>query len=243
MRLRSFACLRDPRGGFRILAQRVGDRVRLVARNCYDFTARFPKIAPFGSAACMVDGEADRRPIVPADRPRFSCASTLRPRRRALRIRRHRAGRLRPTPAEDCFQQALRGRREDHLQPHLCSRLGGHCVEAARHAVSLRSGRLLAKDEEPRRTRGEARGQGGLVLPIADMRNFYKVEKWTKDGSKVDRVLYAGSSLDKAREVFARGDLPSPTYSADHSTADAGAGRVARGGAVAARRHFTRLSA
>ena len=34
-------------------------------------------------------------------------------------------------------------------------------------------------------------------------RSFYKVEKWTKDGSKVDRMLYAGSSLDKAREVFA----------------------------------------
>jgi hypothetical protein len=32
---------------------------------------------------------------------------------------------------------------------------------------------------------------------IADHRNFYKVEKWTKDGSKVDR------NLDKTREVFA----------------------------------------
>ena len=38
---------------------------------------------------------------------------------------------------------------------------------------------------------------------IADHRNFYKVEKWTKDGSKVDRLLFAGSDLDKAREVFA----------------------------------------
>ena len=27
---------------------------------------------------------------------------------------------------------------------------------------------------------------------IADDRNYYKVEKWTKDGSKVDRMLYAG---------------------------------------------------
>jgi hypothetical protein len=27
-----------------------------------------------------------------------------------------------------------------------------------------------------------------------------KVEKWTRDGSKVDRMLYAGNSLDKARE-------------------------------------------
>jgi hypothetical protein len=38
---------------------------------------------------------------------------------------------------------------------------------------------------------------------IANDRNYYKVEKWTKDGSKVERMLYAGSNLDKAREVFA----------------------------------------
>jgi hypothetical protein len=38
---------------------------------------------------------------------------------------------------------------------------------------------------------------------LADHRNYYKVEKWTKDGSKVERMLYAGSNLDKAREVFA----------------------------------------
>jgi hypothetical protein len=38
---------------------------------------------------------------------------------------------------------------------------------------------------------------------IADHRDFYKVEKWTKDGSKVDHTLYAGSSLDRAREIFA----------------------------------------
>jgi hypothetical protein len=38
---------------------------------------------------------------------------------------------------------------------------------------------------------------------IADDRNYYKVEKWTKDGSKVDHMLYAGSNLDKAREIFA----------------------------------------
>jgi hypothetical protein len=37
---------------------------------------------------------------------------------------------------------------------------------------------------------------------IADDRNFYKVEKWTKDGSKVDCMLYAGSNLDKARKIF-----------------------------------------
>ena len=30
----------------------------------------------------------------------------------------------------------------------------------------------------------------------ADDRNFYKVEKWTRDGTKVDRLLYAGNNLD-----------------------------------------------
>jgi hypothetical protein len=37
----------------------------------------------------------------------------------------------------------------------------------------------------------------------ADDRNFYKVEKWTKDGAKIDRLLYGGNNLEKAREVFA----------------------------------------
>jgi hypothetical protein len=37
----------------------------------------------------------------------------------------------------------------------------------------------------------------------ADDRNFYKVEKWTKDGMKIDRMLYAGNNLDKARKLFA----------------------------------------
>jgi hypothetical protein len=37
---------------------------------------------------------------------------------------------------------------------------------------------------------------------LADDRNFYKVEKWTKDGIKVERLLYAGNNLDKAREIF-----------------------------------------
>src|SRR6516162_10998354 len=39
---------------------------------------------------------------------------------------------------------------------------------------------------------------------IADARNFYKVEKWTRDGTKVDSLLYAGNSLGRARSVFER---------------------------------------
>jgi hypothetical protein len=39
-------------------------------------------------------------------------------------------------------------------------------------------------------------------LFYADQRNFFKVEKWTKDGARLDGLLYAGSSLVKAREIF-----------------------------------------
>ena len=39
---------------------------------------------------------------------------------------------------------------------------------------------------------------------LADDRNFYKVEKWTRDGTKVDSLLYAGNNLEKAREFHGR---------------------------------------
>ena len=38
---------------------------------------------------------------------------------------------------------------------------------------------------------------------VADQRNFFKVELWTKDSQHVERLLFAGNSLDKAREMFA----------------------------------------
>jgi hypothetical protein len=37
----------------------------------------------------------------------------------------------------------------------------------------------------------------------ADDRNFYKVEKWTKDGTKIEQLIYAGNNLEKARDLFA----------------------------------------
>jgi hypothetical protein len=37
---------------------------------------------------------------------------------------------------------------------------------------------------------------------LADDRNFYKLEKWTKDGTEVDRLLYAGNNLEKAHKIF-----------------------------------------
>jgi hypothetical protein len=38
----------------------------------------------------------------------------------------------------------------------------------------------------------------------ADNRNFYKVEKWMRDWTKVDSLLYAGNSLRRAQEIFTR---------------------------------------
>jgi hypothetical protein len=37
---------------------------------------------------------------------------------------------------------------------------------------------------------------------IADDRNFFKVEVWSLDGQQVERMIRAGNSLDRAREVF-----------------------------------------
>jgi hypothetical protein len=36
----------------------------------------------------------------------------------------------------------------------------------------------------------------------ANDRNFFKVELWTPDDLHVERMLYAGNSLDRAREIF-----------------------------------------
>jgi hypothetical protein len=37
----------------------------------------------------------------------------------------------------------------------------------------------------------------------ADERNFYKVEKWTPDGTRIVELLYAGSNIDRAHAIFA----------------------------------------
>jgi hypothetical protein len=38
----------------------------------------------------------------------------------------------------------------------------------------------------------------------ADRRNFYKVEKWSRDGHRIAEMVFAGSSLDKACRIFER---------------------------------------
>jgi hypothetical protein len=38
----------------------------------------------------------------------------------------------------------------------------------------------------------------------SDRRNFYKVEQWSRDWQRVLDLVFAGSSLDKARRIFDR---------------------------------------
>jgi bifunctional non-homologous end joining protein LigD len=56
--------------GFRIMARRVGERVRLYTRNGYDFADRFPQIVEailnLPIQSCFIDGEAivvDAQPV------------------------------------------------------------------------------------------------------------------------------------------------------------------------------------
>ena len=82
-------------------------------------------------------------------------------------------------------------------------------------SISRRPLRALAQDQESGCTGGAAARRRGLELVtdwsdeetgdplIADRRNFYKVEKRTQDGMKVDSLLYAGNNLGKAQEIFA----------------------------------------
>jgi hypothetical protein len=61
----------------------------------------------------------------------------------------------------------------------------------------------------------------------ADRRNFYKVEKWSRDGLRVELMLYAGNNLDKARRIFERTHKLPAAHPADDPPAHAGVGRVA----------------
>jgi hypothetical protein len=38
----------------------------------------------------------------------------------------------------------------------------------------------------------------------ADRRNFYKVEKWSRDALRGELLIYAGNNLDKARRILER---------------------------------------
>jgi hypothetical protein len=58
----------------------------------------------------------------------------------------------------------------------------------------------------------------------ADDRNFYKVEKWTKDGTKIDCLLYAGKQSRQSAGRFCEGDKAPAADQADDPAANAGTG-------------------
>jgi hypothetical protein len=37
---------------------------------------------------------------------------------------------------------------------------------------------------------------------VADRRNLYKVEQWSKDGKRVVRMVYASNRIERARALF-----------------------------------------
>jgi len=39
---------------------------------------------------------------------------------------------------------------------------------------------------------------------FANRRNFYKVERWSRDGQGIEEFLFAGNSLAKAQRIFER---------------------------------------
>jgi len=61
----------------------------------------------------------------------------------------------------------------------------------------------------------------------ADYRNFYKVEKWTKDGTKIDRLLYAGKQSRQSLGRFCEGDKAPAANQAADPAANSGTGSVA----------------
>jgi hypothetical protein len=65
-------------------------------------------------------------------------------------------------------------------------------LNVAKHAVA--AGATNMNDQSDEETDDPLR---------ADDRNFYKVEKWTQDGMRVDNLLYVGNNLSKAQEIFA----------------------------------------
>src|SRR5262249_51243636 len=94
-------------------------------------------------------------------------------------------------------------------QAYVAARLGPNSESSGRGEGLARSLRVAAAGAGARRRRfldemiADSDEETNDPL-VADVRNFYKVEKWTRDGMKVDRLLYAGNSLDKARDVFTK---------------------------------------
>jgi hypothetical protein len=59
-------------------------------------------------------------------------------------------------------------------------------------------------------------------------RNFFKVERWTPGDPHIERTLFAGNRLEKAREKFTEAVKNPPRWSLHTSATLPRAGKVAR---------------
>ena len=156
--------------GFRILARRDKDRVRLATRNGSDFTARYPKIVTaverLPVRSCVLDGEAivvDERGLSVFEPLRYRthdhaavlCAFDLLElddadlRRQPLEERKATlADLLRGVADGIAFNRHFSGDGA-MIFKHACAGLRGHCVEATRLYLPCRSGQPLAQDQKP----------------------------------------------------------------------------------------------
>jgi bifunctional non-homologous end joining protein LigD len=167
--------------GFRVIARKDGDRVRLYSRPGNSLTDRFPLIVEallgLRSRSCIIDGEAvccDHKGVPSFDRLRYRRHDTSvfmyafdlielngdDLRREPLDIRKATLASLlkRATP-RPAVERAHRSRWPHRFRPCLPDGLGGHRVEAQVVDVPLRPLTGLAQEQEPS-VRGGAAGGG-----------------------------------------------------------------------------------
>ena len=64
---------------------------------------------------------------------------------------------------------------------------------------------------------------------VADRRNFFKVELWTRDGRRVERLLFAGKQPRQSSRAVRCLQQEAAAGAVDHPTEEPGAGEVAQG--------------
>ena len=151
--------------------------MRLTTRNGHDFSGRFPlivTIAALPARSCVLDGKA-----IACDERGLSVFEMIRWRRHdnaitlcafdllssMARICDANQSRFAKLPSRDYWpgsprhriQSPFRRRRRYRLRTGLRARLRGHCVEAARLAVSIGPLAALDEDQEPGSAGSEAR--------------------------------------------------------------------------------------
>jgi bifunctional non-homologous end joining protein LigD len=152
--------------GFRMMVRRDPAGVRLLTRNGYDWTGRFPRIAAAAEAlrarSFLIDGEAvacdgDGLPVFVELNGRDMRREPLEVRKRAL------AAALRVKAGAGIrFNDHCDDLPVDVVFRHACKRLREHREQAARLVLSVGPLARLAEDEKPERTRSEARVRRGL---------------------------------------------------------------------------------